>query len=148
MGERVQLDEGLNTFGQVTSLYFKATQSGIYTLCMRTPLRHPVVRFEVSFVATNDIVQPVQVEDGVPVVDKEVEMRDYDTRLHMLQTSLQSTVDELRMYQTRRFAFDLKTDKVFYLVLGSTLLNALFALLFSVYSQRYIRKSVMKLKIS
>lgn len=147
-GAEVPLSEAPDTFGETTQIFFKAEQTGTYKMCFLLPLMKPAMRFEMSFSAVNDVVEPPTLEDDAFVVDKPPEMSDYDDRLRMLNISIETTVDELRMYQTRRSFFDHTTKSAFNLCLFSVLLNIVIAVGVSLWSERFLERYYVKQKIA
>lgn len=147
-GAQLPLDETLDTFGETTQIFFKAEQTGTYKMCFMLPLMKPAMRFEMSFSAVNDVVEPPTLEDDAFVVDKPPEMADYEERLRMINISIETTVDELRMYQTRRSFFDHTTRSAFNLCLMSVLLNIVIAVGVSLWSNRYLERYFVKQKIA
>jgi hypothetical protein len=147
-GREVPLSETIDTFGESTQIFFKAEQTGTYKMCFLLPLMKPAMRFEMSFSAVNDVVEPPMLEDDAFVVDKPPEMRDYADRLHMINISIETTVDELRMYQARRSFFDHTTRSAFNLCLFSVLLNIVIAVGVSLWSERYLERYYVKQKIA
>ncbi|KAG5490712.1 hypothetical protein JKF63_00834 [Porcisia hertigi] len=147
-GPEIPLRDNIDTFGDISQIFFYAEQTGTYKMCFLLPLRKPAMRFEMSFSAANDIVEPPKLEDGAVVVDKPPEMADYADRLRMLNLSVETTVDELRMYQTRRYFFDHTVNSAFYLCILSVVLNMFIALGLSVWSKRYLEQYFIKQKIA
>ncbi|KAL7695582.1 emp24/gp25L/p24 family/GOLD [Lotmaria passim] len=147
-GREIPLDDKLDTFGENTQIFFKAEQTGTYKMCFLLPLMKPAMRFEMSFSAVNDVVEPPMLEDDAFVVDKPPEMSDYAERLYMMNISLETTVDELRLYQARRSFFDHTTKSAFNLCLFSVLLNIVIAVGVSMWSERYLERYYVKQKIA
>ncbi|KPA81660.1 putative mitochondrial hypothetical protein [Leptomonas pyrrhocoris] len=147
-GREIPLNEFVDTFGDNTQILFKAEQTGTYKMCFLLPLMKPAMRFEMSFSAVNDVVEPPTLEDDAFVVDKPPEVQDYADRLQMLNLSLETTVDELRMYETRRYFFDHTTRSAFNLCLLSVVLNIVIAVGVSLWSERYLEKFYVKQKIA
>lgn len=147
-GPEIPLSEQLDTFGDNSQIFFKAEQTGTYKMCFLLPLMKPAMRFEMSFSAVNDVVEPPTLEDEAFVVDKPPEMDDYADRLHMINISLETTVDELRMYQARRSFFDHTTKSAFNLCLFSVVLNIVIAVSVSLWSERYLERYYVKQKIA
>ncbi|GET93655.1 hypothetical protein, conserved [Leishmania tarentolae] len=147
-GAEVPLSEHIDTFGDISQIFFYAEKTGTYKMCFLLPLRKPPMRFEMSFSAADDIVEPPKVEDDAFVVDKPPEMADYADRLRMLNLSVETTVDELRMYQTRRYFFDKTVNSAFYVCLFSVLLNIVIAVGLTVWSERYLKRYFVKQKIA
>ncbi|KAG5464406.1 hypothetical protein LSCM1_00590 [Leishmania martiniquensis] len=147
-GPEIPLSDTIDTFGDISQLFFHAEETGTYKLCLLLPLRKPAMRFEMSFSAANDVVEPPKVEDDAFVVDKPPELADYADRLRMLNVSLETTVDELRMYQTRRYFFEKTVNSAFYMCICSVLLNIFLAVGLSVWSERYLEQYFVKQKIA
>ncbi|CAG9584110.1 conserved hypothetical protein [Leishmania major strain Friedlin] len=147
-GPEIPLSETIDTFGDISQIFFYAEKTGIYKMCFLLPLKKPAMRFEMSFSAANDIVEPPKVEDGAFVVDKPPEVADYADRLRMLNLSVETTVDELRMYQTRRYFFDKTVNSAFYVCVFSVLLNIAIAVGLTLWSERYLKRYFVKQKIA
>ncbi|KAI5691614.1 emp24 [Leishmania braziliensis] len=147
-GLQIPLSENIDTFGDISQIFFHAEQTGTYKICFLLPLKKPAMRFEMSFSAVNDIVEPPKLEDDAFVVDKPPEMEDYADRLRMLNLSVETTVDELRMYETRRYFFDETVNSAFYLCIFSVLLNIVIAVGLTVWSERYLERYFVRQKIA
>lgn len=150
-GERgavVPLDDNLDTFGDIASIIFKAEETGTYTMCFILPKLKPPMRFEFKFVASNDLVEPPVLEDGAIVVDKPTEVLDYEDRLRMLNISIMTTMEELRLYQVSRFSFDDTASAVFNICIGSVVVNIALALIIGFFSDKYLKRYYQKQKIA
>ncbi|KAG5465142.1 hypothetical protein LSCM4_00594 [Leishmania orientalis] len=147
-GPEIPLSDTIDTFGDISQLFFHAEHTGTYKLCLLLPLKKPAMRFEMSFSAANDVVEPPKVDDDAFAVDKPPELVDYADRLRMLNLSLETTVDELRMYQTRRYFLEKTVNSAFYLCISSVLLNIVIAVGLSVWSERYLEQYFVKQKIA
>ncbi|RNF26885.1 uncharacterized protein Tco025E_00848 [Trypanosoma conorhini] len=146
-GAQVVLSERIDPFGTPYSLFFKVTETGTYRVCMRTPLSHPPLRFEMRFVGENDLVDPTTTTEGVPVVDKPVDVEDYQARLKMLDLCVQVTLDEVRMGENRLHMFDDVTQLTYYLTAGMLFLNLALSIGLSVWAEKYLERYFMKKKI-
>ncbi|KPI90588.1 hypothetical protein ABL78_0348 [Leptomonas seymouri] len=147
-GREIRLAEEIDTFGDNTQIFFKAEETGTYKMCFLLPLMKPAMRFEMSFSAVNDIVEPPMLEDDAFVVDKPPEIEDYSDRLQMINISIETTLDELRMYQARRYFFDGTTRSAFNLCLLSVVLNIVIAIGVSIWSEKYLERYYVKQKIA
>lgn len=147
-GPELPLTEVLDTFGDTSPVTFYAEQTGTYKMCFVLPLMKPAMRFEMFFSAANDIVEPPKLEDDAFVVDKPPEMLDYSDRLKMMNVSVETTLDELRTYQTRRYFFDKTVNSAFYLCLSSVVLNVVIAVGLTMWSERYLERYYVKQKIA
>lgn len=140
-------DDGMDTYGDISSLFFDAETTGVYMVCIKTRLRTPILGMEMHFSASNDYVEPPVVDNGEAVViDKPVEIADYDDRLKMLKLSVRTTRDELRMAETRRFMFDHTSRSIFNVTVGFSLFNLLLAVLLSWWSERFMERYYLKEK--
>ncbi|KAK7194049.1 emp24/gp25L/p24 family/GOLD [Novymonas esmeraldas] len=147
-GAEVALAENIDTFGDISQIFFYAERSGAYKMCFILPLMKPAMRFEMSFSAANDIVEPPTLEDDAFVVDKPPELSDYADRLRMMNVSVETTVDELRTYQMRRSLFEKTVNSALYLCIGSVALNIAIAAGLSIWSEKYLERYFVKQKIA
>ncbi|RNF05945.1 hypothetical protein TraAM80_04281 [Trypanosoma rangeli] len=146
-GEQGVLNERIDPYGTPSSLFFKVTETGTYRVCMRTPLSHPPLRFEMRFVGENDLIDPATTIEGVPVVDKPVEVEDYRSRLRMLDICVQVTLDEVRMSENRLHMFDDVTQMTYHITVGMLLLNVALSIGLNVWAEKYLERYFMKKKI-
>ncbi|ORC90325.1 uncharacterized protein TM35_000081230 [Trypanosoma theileri] len=139
--------ERIDPFGHPASIFFKVTETGTYRLCMRTPLSHPTLRFEMRFVGERDLMEPATTVEGTEVVDKPVGVEDYKDRLNMLDICVQVTLDEVRMSENRLHMLDEVTQATYYRVVGMLILNVALAIGLNVWAEKYLERYFTKKKI-
>ncbi|CCW63321.1 unnamed protein product [Phytomonas sp. EM1] len=145
-GPQIPLEDSIDTLGHLTTIYFHAEETGIYTICLKSLRQAPIMGFEITFVANNEKVDPLYLEDGTMAVDKPVGMEDYKDRLNMLKICVEETRDELRSIQVRRFMFEHTTHSIMRVTIGTLLLNMVIAAVLFLWSERYMERVFMKKK--
>lgn len=146
-GTELKLDL-VDSFGSVTSSFFDAEESGIYTICLKTPRHHPILPFEFSLEAANDFIAPIETNDGGVVVDKPVELSDYEQRLSMLDVSVKTTRHEIRSLQLRRFSFDEASQRALLTVVLFSLLNLVVVALVFFFAEKILERYFIKNKLA
>ncbi|KAH9578209.1 GOLD domain [Trypanosoma melophagium] len=146
-GAQLLKGDRIDPFGLPASIFFKVTETGTYRLCMRTPLSHPPLRFEMRFVGEKDLVEPATTTEGTEVVDKPVGVEDYKERLNMLDICVQVTLDEVRMSENRLYMLDEVTKSTYYRVVGMLILNVTLAIGLSVWAEKYLERYFTKKKL-
>lgn len=140
--------ETLELFGDLSTIYFDAEKSGLYTLCMKTRLRAPIMSMDISFVTSTDIVQPPTMDDDAVAIDKPVEMSDYKSRLELLRITIDDSREALRQAEIRRFMFDHTTSSILKITMGFSLFNMVLCVLLSWWTERYMKRFMIKEKSS
>ncbi|CCW69971.1 unnamed protein product [Phytomonas sp. Hart1] len=143
-GPEIPLQDPIDTLGHITTIYFHAEETGVYTVCLRSLRQAPVMGFEISFVTDNEMVEPLYLEDGAMAVDKPVDMEDYKDRLNMLKICVEETRDEVRSIQVRRFMFEHTTKSIMMLTVGTLMFNMIIAVVLFLWSERYMERVFMK----
>ncbi|KAG8347713.1 putative emp24 gp25L p24 family GOLD [Trypanosoma vivax] len=147
-GERLQLNGRVDPFGMPASLFFKVTKSGTYRICMRTPLNHPPLAFDVLFIGERDATKPAETVEGVEVVDKQVEASDYSRQLNMLDRCVEVALDEVRMSENRLHLLDDMTHSTYQRVVGMLILNVVLVIVLGVWSEKYLERFFVKKKMA
>ncbi|EAN78323.1 emp24/gp25L/p24 family/GOLD, putative [Trypanosoma equiperdum] len=147
-GNIIRHDDRIDPFGQPASFFFKVTKTGTYRVCMRTPLNHPPLSFDMRFIGERDVAQSPETVEGVEVADKPIEASDYQSSLHMLDICVQVALDEVRMSENRLHLLDEITNSTYNRVVGFLILNVLLVIVASVGSEKYLERFFIKQKIA
>ncbi|KEG11743.1 hypothetical protein DQ04_02321070 [Trypanosoma grayi] len=137
----------IDPYGTPSSFFFKVEETGTYRLCMRTPLSHPPLKMEMRFSGEKDLIAPTTTVEGAEVVDKPVEVEDYRDRLHMLDVSVEVTLDEVRMSENRLHMLDETMRSTYYRVVGMLALNVVVAVGLNVWAEKHLERYFVKKKI-
>nr|CCC94028.1 conserved hypothetical protein [Trypanosoma congolense IL3000] len=147
-GRRIGLDSRIDPLGQPSSLFFKITVTGTYRVCMRIPLNHPPLKFDMRFVGERDVVQSPETVEGVGVVDKPIEASDYKSALNMLDICVQVALDEIRMSESRLHLLDDLTNSTYNYVMGMLIINVFLVISMGIATEKYLEWFFVKKKVA